>query len=176
MSFKFKFITLTALLLSIKIISCIPVSKNSTYEQKIIEKGVLLHLQDFFYFFPLKNTDIDNIQDLFDYEIDEFDGFRCEGYLMSVNTTSTYMNMENFDVTISVCAYEGEEMQPHYIETNDFRIALVEMTYKVRTPNPIDEINVKKTRTYCVTTPSERIMKFKYNFIPETIYEVKILD
>lgn len=174
---KFKSTIATAILLSVVMVSCFTgTKKNSTYGQKVKEKGVLLHLQDFFYFFPLKSTDINNIQDLFDHEIDEFNGFRCEGFLVSVNTATTYMSMKDFDAAVSVCAYRGEEMQPDYIATNDFRIALVKMTYKMRMPNPIDELDMKKTLTYCIETPSEHVTKFKYNLMPETVYTIKILD
>ena len=84
--------------------------------------------------------------------------------------------MEDIDATISVCVYRGKEMQPDYITTNDFRVALAEMTYEMRTPNPIDEIDMKKTLTYCITDSSERTIKFKHNLMPEIVHKIKILD
>jgi len=87
------------------------------------------------------------------------------------------MDVELSDVIISMCEYEGVEIEPNYFEINDFRISLVEMTYKIRTPSSYDKIIMKNIIGYCVTVPeSKHTVKFRYNCVLETVYKVKILD
>lgn len=158
-------------------ISCSMTKSNNIYEKQIIEKGVLIHLQEYFYFFPLKNKKIHTIEDILNQKkINQLDGFRCEIFLDSIDTYGIYMSMKHFDAAIYVCEYEEKELPPYYIETDDFRISLIEMTYEVRPPIPADKMLVDDTIAHCITILNNHTIKFKNNYISETVYNIKILD
>jgi len=157
--------------------NCSTVKETNLYDTKITQKGVLLYFQESFYFFPLKHKNIRTTQDLFTRNINQLNGFRCEGLLNNVEIYELFMDIKPSDVTISMCEYEEVEIQPNYFEVDDFRMSLVKMTYKIRTPSSYDKTIMKKTIGYCVTTPvSQHTVKFKYNCVLETVYKIEILD
>lgn len=157
--------------------NCSTIKQANVYDKKITQKGVLLYFQEFFYFFPLKHKNIRTIQDLFTQNINQLNGFRCEGFLISVDTHKLLMNMKPSDVIISTCEYEEVKIQPNYFNVDDFRISLVKMTYEIDSPNPVSKTTMKKTIAYCIKIPeSEKTVKFKHNYVPEGIYKIKILD
>jgi len=156
---------LTHLIISFILLAanCSAIKKETNiYDKKITQKGALLYFQESFYFFPLKHKNIRAAQDLFTKNIKQLNGFRCEGFLRSINTYELLMNMDPSDVTLFMCEYEGVKTHPNYFEIDDFRMSLVKMTYQIHTPTSYDKIIMEKTIGYCIKIPeSEHTVKFK---------------